>query len=477
MNKQITLCILVASGHERADIPRLQHERLEFLLASIRESRGGFDFPSNVRILVCDDYSINRWGQEKCSEVCKKYEVDYKIKPAPWTGPCGNYNFAAQQSNTEFVAMLGDDQFCSPGWWEYMMYFIDNNPELRWGMLGWSLIFVEDLVRAGFYQTKTDFYNQQDKMWIFNFNQLPREAITNKWCNWDRPRFRGCSTGTAFIIRKSLWQQFGGFFEQIYQFDEDYGDNIWNVTDYYCVQVPTSPIVHFGGACAWPEEKGPADIRWRKGWEIRPFVPVKFEDRGIAAMEKIAQVGDILADSNFLPMIYKPIVGGELIVDLGCGKNKRAPEAIGIDIVGRPTTDADIICSLGFQSIPLPDNSARLVMAHDLLEHIPHVVWLDGAGGTIKRLSPSINLFNEVYRVLRNDGIFETATPYFHTSAPNSEVFQDPTHVSVWTPETFNYFANTYDDKHDLYGHKTNFKIVKQFKDGAHLHCWLQAVK
>jgi SAM-dependent methyltransferase len=472
MNNEITLCILIASGYERADIPRLQHERLEFLLASIRESRGAYSFPDNVRILVCDDYSENKWAQEKCSGVCGKYRANYNVKPPPWSGPCGNYNFAVSQSETEMIAMLGDDQFCSPGWWKYMEYFIEHNPELKWGMLGWSVVFVEDLIRANYYQTKHEFYTHPDKMWTFSYNLLPREAIDNSWCNWNKPRFRGCCTGTAFIIKKSLWKKFGGFFEQLYQFDEDYGDNVWNITDYCCIQVPTPPIIHYGGACCWPPEKGAADIRWRKGWELRPFVPVKFEDRGRETAQKGFKSNIELDKLNFMPLVYKPIVGGELILDLGCGKNKRAKEAIGVDIIGKPVTDADLICNLGFQTLPLVDNSCRLVMAHDLLEHIPHTVWINEAGN-MKRLQPTVQLFNEVYRVLRNDGLFETNTPVY----PHEGLIQDPTHSSLWSPSTFQYFANNYYGLKEAYGHKSNFKIVSERWDDIHYHVVMRAVK
>ena len=468
----ITLCILIASGYERAEIPRMQSERLDFLLASIRTDRAGSSFPTNTRILVCDDYSHNTWAQEKCSEVCKKYYVDYKVKPAPWTGPCGNYNFAVSQCYTKYIAMLGDDQFCSPGWWDYMTYYIDSNPELNWGMLGWSVVFVEDLVRAKYYANKREFYTGPDKMWVFTSNTLPKDAIDNSWCNWDRPRFRGCCTGTAFVIRKDLWEKFGGFFEQIYQFDEDYGDNVWNVTDSMCIQVPTPPIIHFGGACAWPPEKGPADFRWRKSWEVRPHVPVKFEDRGQEAALRIANTPDILPKTNYRPFIYSPYVKGDLILDLGCGKNKRDPSCIGIDIVGKPLTDADIICNLGFDTLPLQDNSCRLVMAHDLLEHIPHTVWISDMG-RMKRLQPTVQLFNEVYRVLRHDGLFETNTPVY----PHEGLIQDPTHSSLWSPATFQYFANNYYGFKEGYGHTSNFKIVSEKWDDIHYHVVLRAVK
>jgi hypothetical protein len=49
-----------------------------------------------------------------------------------------------------------------------------------------------------------------------------------------------------------------------------------------------------------------------------------------------------------------------------------------------------------------------------------------------------INLFNEVGRVLGGGGIFDTLTPHL----PHwSEVYRDPTHVSVWTEQTWDYLA------------------------------------
>ena len=460
----ITLCILIASGYERGEIPAVQAERLDLLLASIRR---GYDNPS-TRILVTDDYSGNKRAQQDCSDVCKRYETDYLVKPAPWTGPSGNYNFAVQQCDTEYIAMLGDDQYCTPGWWQHMLYFIGHNPNLNWGMLGWSVIFAEDLVRVGFLPHKEAFYTENQRLHQLTVHNLPREAISGVWCNWDKPRYRGCCSGTAFVIRKSLWYGMDGFYEKIFQFDEDYGDNIWNTTDKTCIQIPTPPILHYGGACCWPPECGAGDPRWRAGWETRPFVPVRFEDRGKRAAELIVGQPEGVA---FLPLPFTQEQKG-LILDLGCGKNIRNKGAIGIDLVGKPITDAEVVCNLGFDPLPFLDNSCKQVVAHDILEHIPHTLWITTSKG-MKRITPTIHLFNEVWRVLEDGGLFETAIPIY----PNGEAFQDPTHASVWTADSFNYFADTYHGFKEAYGHTSTFKKVRQFIDGAHLHTLLQAVK
>jgi hypothetical protein len=466
---KITLCIMIASGFERADTPAVEADRLEVLLSSIRNSKDNMD---GVKIIVCDDFSYNKKGQQDCSDVCNRYRVDYIVKPEPWGGPCANYNYAVTLCETEYIAMLGDDQHCTPGWWDYMNYFIDHNPDLKWGMLGWSVLFADDLVRAGFFAHKRQFYTNQQLLSQINVNTIPRQAIVGNWCNWEEPRYRGACSGTAFIIKKSLWKKFSGFYEGLFQFDEDYGDNVWNITDHTCIQVPTPPILHYGGACAWNYEKGPSDERWRKGWEERPFVPVDFEHRGQKAADIINTRGNgELKGLNFRPLPFM-MNQSNLVLDLGCGKNIRNKGAIGIDIVGKPETDASVVCNLGFEPLPFLDFSCKKVVAHDILEHIPHVVW-SKENGRMTRLTPTIYLFNEVYRVLDDDGLFETAVPVY----PNGECFQDPTHASVWTADSFNYFSGKYHNLKESYGHKSNFEVVEQFVDGAHLHTKLKAVK
>ncbi|HUW64278.1 MAG TPA: class I SAM-dependent methyltransferase [Spirochaetia bacterium] len=60
-----------------------------------------------------------------------------------------------------------------------------------------------------------------------------------------------------------------------------------------------------------------------------------------------------------------------MIIDLGCGNMKRGD--IGIDI--SPLSQADIICNLGFEPIPLLDECADKVVTYHLVEHLPQYVY------------------------------------------------------------------------------------------------------
>ncbi|HLH74856.1 MAG TPA: hypothetical protein VKX96_16335 [Chloroflexota bacterium] len=157
-----------------------------------------------------------------------------------------------------------------------------------------------------------------------------------------------------------------------------------------------------------------------------------------------------------------------MIVDLGCGRNKRGD--VGIDVVGPPTTKADYVCNLGFEPIPLPNDVADRVVAFDFMEHVPFCVWTDAG----HRRTPVISLVNEIWRILKHGGEFEMRSPAY----PMVEAFRDPTHVSFWTLETLRYFTNGYGSfLTEAYGITARFRIVENKMDGSHLHAVLQAIK
>lgn len=140
-------------------------------------------------------------------------------------------------------------------------------------------------------------------------------------------------------------------------------------------------------------------------------------------------------------------------VDLGCGYNKQGD--IGIDISTK--SSADIICNLGFDPIPLEDNSVDQVVAYHFIEHLPMCVhYKEKEEWKVHR--PIIYLFNEVYRILKPGGTFEIRVPKWDYQ----EMFQDPTHLSVWTPNSFQYFhEDCFGGIPKLYDVTSRFKIVE----------------
>jgi len=149
-------------------------------------------------------------------------------------------------------------------------------------------------------------------------------------------------------------------------------------------------------------------------------------------------------------------------LDIGCGPKPKNPfnatEVYGIDV--RDDIDAGVRkADLVVEPIPFEDNSFDFVTAHDFLEHIPRLIY------TPQRRNAFVEVMNEVWRVLKPDGVFLSFTPAY----PQPAAFRDPTHVNIITDETFPvYFDNVYRWA-SAYGFKGAFQIISQEWRGPHL--------
>ena len=146
-------------------------------------------------------------------------------------------------------------------------------------------------------------------------------------------------------------------------------------------------------------------------------------------------------------------------LDLGCGHKPRNPydaeELFGVDI--HPSV-ADLgpnfqRANLAVDALPFQDNFFDSVSAFDVLEHIPRQA-IDFKTGEVKL--PFIRLMDEIWRILKPNGLFYAYTPAY----PSEEAFQDPTHVNFITLETHNYFCG-HDAYAKNYGFKGQFELVE----------------
>jgi len=122
-------------------------------------------------------------------------------------------------------------------------------------------------------------------------------------------------------------------------------------------------------------------------------------------------------------------------INLGCGR--RHLEGF-VNIDNRPEMEPDLVCDVT-KGLPYADGTIDLVRADDFLEHIP--------------IGSVIPVMNEIWRVLKPRGIFESMTP----STDGRGAFQDPTHVSFWNRNSWDYYSNP--KTRDLYGIKADFDI------------------
>jgi hypothetical protein len=155
--------------------------------------------------------------------------------------------------------------------------------------------------------------------------------------------------------------------------------------------------------------------------------------------------------------------GEPVIIELGCGSRRHGNLGIDSQVAG---TEADIICNVGFEPIPLDDESVDEVFCRHFLEHLPNGVYLERQR---KMMYPVINLMNEGWRILKPGGVSTPETPCY----PTVEVHQDPTDLSVWTQESMAYSCGKYPIAR-TYDVKANFELLENRMSGFYLHARLR---
>lgn len=149
-------------------------------------------------------------------------------------------------------------------------------------------------------------------------------------------------------------------------------------------------------------------------------------------------------------------------LDLGCGPQPKNPfnadEVFGVDV--RDDMDAGIrSADLVVEPIPWEDNSFEYVTAHDFLEHIPRLIYVP------QRRNAFIEVMNEVWRVLKEGGLFLSFTPAY----PHAAAFRDPTHINFITEDTFPMYFDWQNRWAKIYGFRGAFRIELQEWRGPHL--------
>ena len=148
-------------------------------------------------------------------------------------------------------------------------------------------------------------------------------------------------------------------------------------------------------------------------------------------------------------------------INLGSGKRKMTG-FINIDIQERVNPDLILDITKG---LPYDDSTVEEVRAFDFLEHIP--------------LGKTIEVIEDIWRVLIPGGIFESFTP---DAEYGQGGFQDPTHVSFWVENSWLYFSQS--AYRELYDIKAKFGIefLKRINNDStgrvfHLHVLAVAIK
>lgn len=112
------------------------------------------------------------------------------------------------------------------------------------------------------------------------------------------------------------------------------------------------------------------------------------------------------------------------------------------------------------EGIPADDDTVYAIRASHVFEHV-------GSG------QERIDVFNECHRVLISDGTLEVILPLVidEQGRPTWQAIADPTHISLWTRESFHYFTGALSAQAD-YGIKMWREVSWEIRDGWEGH-WI----
>ncbi len=131
----------------------------------------------------------------------------------------------------------------------------------------------------------------------------------------------------------------------------------------------------------------------------------------------------------------------EIILELGCGDNKRIKKAIGIDIIDYVSVDivGEVLDILSY----FPNNSVDEIHSFHFFEHVEKLE----------------NLLIQCDRVLKYNGKLFTVVPHFS----NPYYYSDYTHKLFFGLYSMSYFAsdNIHQNKVPNYKNKLNFRLLK----------------
>jgi SAM-dependent methyltransferase len=150
-------------------------------------------------------------------------------------------------------------------------------------------------------------------------------------------------------------------------------------------------------------------------------------------------------------------------LDLGCGLSPKNPynfnNLFGCDIRDlsselEPRGIKFKKANLAFEPIPFQNNFFDSISAFDFLEHIPRQSFIHDS----EVINPFVDLMNEIYRVLKPNGVFFASTPIY----PHPMAFVDPTHVNIMSDKSYTYFIGS-QSHGKMYGFNGNFEKIRVY--------------
>lgn len=314
-------------------------------------------------------------------------------------------NQGMRSANGDVIILLNNDVIVTPGWAEKLTQGLDS---------GYSIVGPVTNYAAGIQGVQIENYNDKGSLnksaaaWFENYGDAVEDV--------------NFVIGFCMAFKKSVFDEIGDFDETLWPCSGEEVDFCFRALEAgHKIGVVMGCYVHHEGSKTFRELENAGEVDYL---EI-----CKTVDEHVGK-----KWGNDFWNRQLVDSSPKP---EGVCLNLGCGYHKLDGF---INIDNRPEVNPDMVCDV-ISGLPYETNSVDMIRADDFLEHIP-----------IGKVVPTME---EIWRVLKPDGIFESSTP----STDGRGAFQDPTHVSFWNRNSWFYYSDP--ECRNLYGIKANFAIEK----------------
>lgn len=190
-------------------------------------------------------------AQAQYDRVAREFKVpyyrvpkDHRVSKDPNTGwSCmqGAVEYAVENTPEDWFLYWTDDVLPTPGAFQNIIQWIYELDSYPVGAIQWPYWNADELPVKP--------WAHKDSMWLPDSGwlaEIPQNPHWNGPSNAPRPYIN--LNGAGFALRRSTWEQVGGFSQKTWCLDEDISLKIWLKADQVIVTVPGPPFVHYMGA-------------------------------------------------------------------------------------------------------------------------------------------------------------------------------------------------------------------------------------
>jgi GT2 family glycosyltransferase len=236
LSSEPVLSVIIISFNTRAMTLRC--------LATLSESLGNLD----TEIFVVDNSS--RDGSAEA--IREQYPSVILIENERNAGFGAANNLAMQQAKGKYLLLLNSDAFPQSGAIAQLVAYLDGHPEV--GVVGPRLLNEDRTLQRSCFRFPTPLQAWLENLWITALvADHPYFGDYRRWAH-DRERDVDFVVGACFLIRRSVYEQVGGFDERFFMYQEeaDWQRRIqqagWRVTF-----TPNAEVTHLGGGSGGSE--------------------------------------------------------------------------------------------------------------------------------------------------------------------------------------------------------------------------------